>query len=98
VKRVRDLNFVRTDCYKNLSLFRVTNVNGYRPVAYSLHKNDQDKGVYPYDFAYYENMWPIIVDISPLVSYFYKCGTMWPVMEGEGKVKVALRGLYGTAA
>ena len=83
MKKFRDLNFVRTDCYKNLSLSRVANVKGYRPLAYSRHENYQDIGVYPYDFTYYENMRPIIVGTSPLVSYFFKCGTMRPIMEAS---------------
>ena len=83
VKSIRDHSFVRTDCYKNISFSRVTDVKD-RPVAYSRHENDQDNGVYPFDFfTYYGNMRPIILDTSPQVSYFFKCGTMRPVMESS---------------
>ena len=66
-----------------MSLSRVANVKGYRPVAYSRHKNDQDKGVFPYDCTYYGNRRPITVDTSLMVSNFFKCCTMRPVMEGS---------------
>jgi hypothetical protein len=78
---IEDLNCVRTDCYKNLSLSRVANVKGYRTVIYSRHTNDQDEGVFPYDCTYYGSWRPITVDTSLMVPNFFKGCTMRPIME-----------------
>ena len=82
IKSISDLNFVLIQ--KSL-IFSCQHRERLETELWLLQgtKMTKDKGVYRYDFTYYGNMRSIIVDRSPLVFCFFKCGTMRPVMEGS---------------